>query len=55
MYTQLILSGKLNRCLADLNEQAQSRLDVIIRQMRSSEGVDEKIKVQDQMLLFPGK
>ena len=33
-----------------LNEQAQSRLDVIIRQMRSSEGVDEKMKVQDQML-----
>ena len=24
LYTQLILSGKLNRCLADLNEQAQS-------------------------------
>ena len=50
LYTQLILSGRLNQCLADLSEQAQFRLDVIIRQMQSSEGVDEKTKAQDQVL-----
>ena len=50
LYTQLILSGKLYHCLADLNEQAQARLEVIIQQMQRSDGVDERMKAQDQML-----
>ena len=50
MYTRLILSGKLYQTLAELNEQAQARLKVIIRQMQCSEGVDERMKAQDQML-----
>ena len=49
-YSQLILSGKLYRHLADLNEQAQARLEGMIRQMQRSEGVDERMKAQDQML-----
>lgn len=47
LYTQLILSGKLHRCLADLNEQAQARLELIIRQMKEAEGIDEKMKGTD--------
>ena len=50
MYTRLILSGTLYQTLAELNEQAQARLEVIIRQMQCSEGVDERMKAQDQML-----
>ena len=50
LYSHLILSGRLYRYLADLNDQAQARLEVIIRQMQSSEGVDEKMKAMDQML-----
>ena len=50
MYTRLILSGMLYRQLAELNDQAQARLETIIRQMQYSEGVDEKMKAQDQML-----
>ena len=50
MYTRLLLSGKLYQTLAELNEQAQARLEVIIRQMQCSEGVDERMKAQDQML-----
>ena len=50
LYSHLILSWRLYRYLADLNDQAQSRLEVIIRQMQSSEGVDEKMKAMDQML-----
>ena len=46
----LLLSGKLYQYLADLNDQAQARLEVIIRQMQSNEGVDEKVKAMDQML-----
>ena len=50
MYSHLILSGRLYRHLAELNDQAQARLGVIIRQMQHSEGVDEKMKAMDQML-----
>ena len=50
LYSHLILSGKLYRPLAELNDQAQARLEVIVRQMQRSEGVDEKMKAQDQML-----
>ena len=50
LYSHLILSGKLYRHLAELNDQAQARLEVIIRQMQRSEGVDERMKAQDQML-----
>lgn len=48
-YNSLLLSGKLWTYLADLNEQAQERLDVIIRQMQAAEGVDEELKRTSQM------
>ena len=50
LYSRLILSGKLYHHLAELNDLAQARLEVVIRQMHSSEGVDESMKAQDQML-----
>lgn len=50
LYTQLILSGKLNRYMSALNDRAQARLGVIIRQMRHSEGVDETMKTRYPML-----
>ena len=49
-YSSLILSGKLWTYLADLNEQAQNRLELIIRQMQSAEGVTEDMNRTDQML-----
>ena len=49
LYNELILSGKLWTYLADLNEQAQNRLEVIIDQMKASEGVTEELKAADQM------
>ena len=50
LYSHLILSGRLYRQLAELNDQAQARLEAIIRQMQHNEGVDEKMKAQDPML-----
>lgn len=50
-YNDLILSGKLWTYLADLNEQAQERLFLIIKQMKVSEGVTEELKAADQMAL----
>ena len=35
--------------MADLNEQAQSRLELIIEQMKASDGVTEGMKQHDQM------
>ncbi len=49
LYTRLILSGRLYQTLAELNEQDQTRLEVIIQQMQRSEGVDERMKARDQM------
>ena len=48
-YNALILSGKLWTYLADLNEQAQNRLDCIIAQMKKAEEIKEELKARDQM------
>ena len=48
-YNDLILSGQLWTYLVVLNEQAQNRLEVIIDQMKASEGVTEELKAADQM------
>ena len=48
-FNDLCLSGELWTYLADLNEQAQSRLERIIEQMKAAEGVTEEMKAADQM------
>ena len=48
-FNNLVLSGQLWTYLADLNEQAQDRLSLIIEQMKASEGVSEELKTADQM------
>ena len=49
LFNDLILSGQLWSYLADLNEQVQERLSLIIEQMKASEGVTEELKAADQM------
>ena len=48
-YNCLLLSGKLWTYLADLNEQAQDRLERIIEQMKTDEGISEALKASDPM------
>ena len=48
-YTTLLTSGKLNSYLADIDQQAQERLDTIIEQMARSQGITEALKAADQM------
>ncbi len=48
-YNDLVLSGLLWTYLADLNDQVQSRLELIIEQMKSAEGVTEALKAENQM------
>ncbi len=49
VYNELLMSGKLHTVLADLNEQVQQRLELIIRQMQEAEGITEALKRQDAM------
>lgn len=48
-YNDLLLTGKLWTYLADLNEQAQNRLNCIIAQMKKTEGITEELKARDQL------
>ena len=48
-YNCLLLSGELWTYLADLNEQAQDRLERMIEQMKVSEGITEALKASDPM------
>lgn len=48
LYNDLILSCQLWTYLADANEQAQSRLQAIIKQMQEAESVTEKMKEDNQ-------
>ena len=49
VYSQLVAECKLGSYLAQLDEQANSMLDLLIRQMAEREGVTEQLKATDQM------
>ena len=49
LYNALLLSGKLNNYLADIDQQARERLDTIIQQMAQAQSVTEALKATDQM------
>lgn len=48
LYNELLWSGKLWTYLADLNGQAQERLETIMAQMQESKGVAENLKQSNQ-------
>lgn len=45
----MVMNGTLFTHLADINEQAEARLALIIEQMKTSEGITEAMKAADQM------
>lgn len=49
LFNDLVLSGQLWTYLADLNEQAQEGLSLIVEQMKAPEGVTEELKAADQI------
>ena len=49
LYTDLQLSGKLNRYLADIDHQVQERLDNIIQQLTQAQGITEELKAVGQI------
>ena len=48
-FTNLVLSGTLWTYLADLNEQAQQRMETLIVQMQSADGITEALKAADSL------
>lgn len=49
VFNQHVLSGDLWTYLADINEQAQQRMEALVKQMMTSEGVTEELKDKNQM------
>lgn len=49
LYNALLLSGKLNSYLSDIDRQAQEQFDAIIQQEAGAEGITEALKAIDQM------
>ena len=49
LYYQLLLSGKLNDHLADIEEQAQDMMWSLPKQMAKTEGINEELKRKNQM------
>ena len=48
-YTRLLTSGRLNKYLADIDQQAEELFSQLVSAMAASEGVTEALKAADQM------
>ena len=44
VYLDLLMNGRLNSYLADIEEQAQERFERIIEQMKQAQGITEQMK-----------
>ena len=49
IYSDLVLSGRLYSYLADIDTQARNRLALMTKQMAEKEGINDCLKVQDQL------
>ena len=49
LYTQSLMSGKLNAHLHEIDEVATNRVELIVRQMAERDGVTEQLKATNQM------
>ncbi len=47
LYIDLILSGTLTKHLADINEAAHDRMNLIVKQMAEQQGITEQLKLSD--------
>ena len=49
IYSGLLLSGKLNAHLEEIDRAANEMFDLLVKQYAAREGVTEKLKAEDQM------
>ena len=50
LYLELILAGKLNEHLHQVDEECNQMMDRLVEQMKEKQGVTEELKMQDQMV-----
>ncbi len=50
VYTELLMNGKLNDYLAELNEQAEEMFSRLVKELAEKEGISEVLKAENQML-----
>ena len=48
-YNDLVVNGNLYSYLADIETQARNKLDLLVMQLAEKEGINECLKVKDQM------
>ncbi len=48
-YTTMLTEGKLNSYLADIDKQAQERLETLVEQMKQAEGITEQLKAENAL------
>ena len=49
IYTTLLLSGKLNSHLVEIDNRAAEMFERLMKQLAEKEGITEQLKAQDQM------
>ena len=49
LHTTLLLSGKLNSYLAEIDNRATEMFDLLVKQLAEKEGITEQLKAADQM------
>ena len=49
IYTGMLLSGKLENHLAEVNARAEEMFERLVEEMSEDEGVTEELKAEDQM------
>ena len=50
MYSLYMLEDRLTEHLNAVNDEAQERMDILVRQMMEKQGVTEELKARDQMV-----
>lgn len=50
IYYNLLIQGKLNSYLHDIDVRAKERYDLLVKQLSESQGIIEQLKAENQML-----
>ena len=49
LFSQLVISGKMNDYLADIDKQAEEMFSQLVKQLAERDGIAEALKATDQM------
>ena len=49
LYTNLLVTGKLDQHLAEIDEACEEQMELLVKQMAQREGITEELKASDQL------